>query len=659
VIVSVTISDSREAEIADAIRSVVGHVDRVLLIDTGITDRTVERAREVAGTKLSVVKHEWVDFSAARNAGLQHAKKLGAEWAIIVDSDERIDFGTLNLRDELSKIQADMVLIWTDDGHAHYPKEKILRTASGAIFVGPTHEVPVGGTHATLQGATFSALPKSQEQLSKKFSRDVVLLSDYVRKHPSDPRWWFYLGLSYEGLGKLESAADAFGECNRRRKFGEEAAWSAFKQAWQFFILERFEEAIAAAARGIGSDATFAECAWIAAVAAMRLNRTDQAIALARMTEAAGRYKGCGRARTYFQHTPALYELPYDVLRYALPEGSERRQAEADFHAAKLARLGTSVERDLERLSITRNVFSRHEARSMLRPPLLSDLCRGTRTQKIRFEPPNGWKTMNPSICWHNGEMWCVVRTVNYSMIGRQYTIHDPEGIVRTENYLGRLDLESGELIDPKLMRDLDASPRQDSKIVGYEDIRLISVEGSEKNTLSGSATVCDRDASRRMIARIHLNSDHDVERAVVQPSNQFHEKNWMPISTEGRIAWIYSLDPTMILPGPTRNCPFALEHLRGGAAIAFEDGYLCVVHEVIETDESRVYLHRFVQLDERFNVIGVSVSWIFDHYGIEFCAGIAQDGDDIVLSYGLDDRESWIARVSAEEIEKMKWMNP
>ena len=79
VIVSVTVTDSREDEIAGAIRSVVDRVDRVLVIATGATDRTLERAKEIAGEKLSVEQHRWVDFSAARNAGFVAAEVLGAE----------------------------------------------------------------------------------------------------------------------------------------------------------------------------------------------------------------------------------------------------------------------------------------------------------------------------------------------------------------------------------------------------------------------------------------------------------------------------------------------------------------------------------------------------------------------------------------------------
>ena len=654
-IVSVTVTDSRETEIADAIQSVVDHVDRVLIVDTGITDGTLDRAAKIAKGKLAVTKHTWVDFSAARNAGLESAKALGAAWIVIVDSDERLNFGELTLRNELAKTQTDVLLIESDDGH--YPKEKIIRASANLRYVGPTHETLIGGSRETLRGMTFYELPKSNERLRLKFERDVKILSEHVEKHPDDPRWWYYLGASYEGTGDRFRSAAAFGECVSRRRIGVEAAWAAYKQAEQLFILEQYHAAIDAAVRGMGADATFAECAWIAAVSSYKIKRTDQSIAWARIAIAVGRYKGCGPDRAWFRHMPALYELPYDVLRSALSDEKERQQANDDFYAAKLARIGVSDEGNLDHLSISRDVpeSNRHEARSMLRPPPLEDLCPSVRFTRIAFEPPNGYHPMNPSICTHKGELWCVVRTVNYKIKNGVYDIGDYDGIVRTENYLGRLQLDGNFVEPPHRMVDLDASPRQPSQIVGYEDIRLISLG----NVLSGSSTVCDRNASRRQMARLDFDVSGDIRQAEVQKTNQLHEKNWMPISVDGEFAWIYSLDPTAVVPGPLRKCPFALEHLRGGAAIPFEDGYLCVTHEVVESNEGRVYLHRFVQLDEAFNVIGVSAAWIFNHYGIEFCAGLVQIEDDFVISYGLEDGEAWIARVSVSDVaDRLKWFS-
>lgn len=651
-IVSVTVTDSREAQISDAIASVVDHVDRVLLLDTGITDGTIDRARDVAGEKLTVVRHEWVDFSTARNAGLWSAKEIGASWIVIVDSDERLNFGTRNLKTTLANTRANVLQMESFDGH--YPKDKILRASSDMHFIGPTHEVLLcSGLREILVDANFSELSKSDEQLRHKFTRDMILLLDYVKEHPDDPRWWYYLGASHEGLRDPELAAVAFGECiERRHLIGEEAAWAGYKQAEQLFILGRYNECVAAAARGMGADPTFGECAWIAAAASYRLGRIDQSIAWARTAEAVGRYKGCGRHRAWFRFLPALYELPYDVLRFALSDETARAQAEADFLAAKCARIGSGSE-SLDRLSVTRDAHGRYEARSMLRPPTLEKICPSARSTRIPFEPPNGYRPMNPSICRHDGALWCVVRTVNYTMSGRSYNVDDPHGVVRTENYLGKL--ENGEFVEYELMRDLTTRDKCPSRIVGYEDVRLVSL-GDE---LAASATICDHDPNRRMIGRLYLNDEGDVVRADVQKTSQEHEKNWMPLSVNGELTWIYSLDPTAILPGPLWECPFALEHLRGGAAIAFDGGYLAVTHEVVETDEGRIYLHRFVRLDSEFHVTAVSSAWVFAHYGIEFAAGLVQDGDRLIIAYGVEDREAWIMSVSVKEVEKMKWMTP
>jgi glycosyltransferase involved in cell wall biosynthesis len=653
-IVSATISGSREGEISDAIRSVVDRVDKVLLVDTGINDKTLERAKDVAGDKLVVAKHTWTNFSNARNASIDEAKNIGADWILIVDTDERIHFGQVDLRAALESTSSEVMLVESTDGH--YPKEKIIRSTTACRYVGPTHEALLGGSRETLRGVTFSELGKSVDQLHQKFARDAELLEDYLVTHADDPRWWYYLGSSFEGLTARARAAEAYGRCVERRKYGDEAAWAGYKQAEMLYMLGHYEAAMAAAGRGLGAHPMYAECAWMAAVSASRLGRIDQAIAWARIAVTVGRYKGCGTERSWFRHLPALYELPFDVLRYTLPEGSEeRKQAEEDFHKAKLMRVGAKEPHDLELLSISREVTqNRGEIRNMLRPPMLEKVCPSARTVRIDFEPPSGWHAMNPTLCMMKGKTWCVVRTVNYTLDGRSYDVNDPARIVRTKNYLGTLT-EDGKLENPRLIEDLDKSPRQFSFITGYEDIRLVAIKGK----LVGSATVCDRDPNRRQIARLYFTEDGDIENAPVQASRQWHEKNWMPFVLAGNLAWIHSLDPTVVIsaPGVERSSPFALEHLRGGAVIPYKGGYLAVTHETIESNEKRIYLHRFVKIDKHFTVYAVSPSWAFHHHGIEFCAGMVLDREELVLSYGVQDREAWVARVSVEEVESMKWI--
>ena len=615
----------------------------MILVDTGITDRTVERARVVAGEKLEVVKHRWSDYATARNAALDAARAAGAAWILIVDSDERLDFGSIDLRAALRAARADILTVPAADDV--YDKPRFVRAKAAVHFHGPTHEALLGGSQASLAGVVFDELPKTDEVLARKFSRDVDVLLDFIAENEGDPRWWMYLGQSLEGLGKKTRAAEAYRRCVELRRVGDEAAWAAYRQADMLYQLGRHEEAIAAAARGLGANPLFAECAWMAAVVALKRGHREQAVVWARMAEA---INGCGTQRSFFRYPPALYELPYDVLRFALPDEEGRKRASQDYQAALHARFGVSSDLELDRLSVSRSApwSKREEARSLLRPERIHTTCPSVRFTPIDFKPPNGWHAMNPSICVHEGELWCVVRTVNYWVKGRKYGVNDPDGITRTENYLGRFRRD-GRLTGMRRMRDRDSSPRQPSHVVGYEDVRLVSVGGK----LVGSATVHDRGGVQVAALRIE---GGNVVRAMVQRTERV-EKNWMPFERNGKAAWIYSLDSTVVLPaGTKRKCPFAIEHLRGGAVTEFDRGYLAVTHEVVDEVDGRIYLHRFVRLNAKLVVTAVSPAFIFAHYGIEFAAGLIVDGGKVVVSFGIEDKEAWIMRVDAKEIEAM-----
>lgn len=82
---------------------------------------------------------------------------------------------------------------------------------------------------------------------------------------------------------------------------------------------------------------------------------------------------------------------------------------------------------------------------------------------------------------------------------------------------------------------------------------------------------------------------------------------------------------------------------LRGSSQLIGVDGrWLGVGHEMDvalhKATGRKVYRHRF------YNTDGARGPWFnFGHAGIEFCAGLAWDGERLVLSFGVDDCEAWI----------------
>jgi tetratricopeptide (TPR) repeat protein len=329
-IASTTMSGNAESEIGAALRSVVDWVDWCLLIDTGISDDSLRIAREIAGPKLVVRPFPWSDdFSAVRNFALAAAHELGADWAMTLDTDERIHLQGLDIHQALQEATAETLHVLHTNGT--YGKERFFRLPARGTWRGPTHEAYSGaGSIATLPHIEFDELDKDDAQYRRKAERDVAILTRYVAQHPGDPRWHYYLGDSLAGLERHEEAVGAFRACAALRGWDEESAWALYRAAESLIALGRPVEAIEACAEGMSRHAGLAELPWLASYAAWRAGRPAQAVYWARISVMLGHYLGCGATvpRIGFRHPPALWEGPFDVLRFALRQIGDDAGAE-------------------------------------------------------------------------------------------------------------------------------------------------------------------------------------------------------------------------------------------------------------------------------------------------------------------------------------------
>lgn len=289
-LVSVTLApDGSGAE--GALRSVSGLVDDALIIACGAI----------------------TDFAAARN----HAAQVDADWLIVLDLDERLRVDDAPaLRRYLKQTPHDVLRVMQADGS--YSKEKLFRVPLRGQWVGPTHEAFVAtGPVGDAPGVRFSELPKSAEQLQAKFSRDVAILEGYTGEHPQDPRWWYYLGDSYAGLGRDDEACGAWARCWALDGWDEEAAWAAYRIAVVKHTAGAHTQALEWCLKGMRRHPGLAELPWLAGLSCYHLGRYYHAIhwaqtAIAQQATPAGLPERIG-----FRHQPALREGPYDVLHWA------------------------------------------------------------------------------------------------------------------------------------------------------------------------------------------------------------------------------------------------------------------------------------------------------------------------------------------------------
>jgi len=325
-IVATILSGNNEAIIADAVRSVIDWVDEILLIDTGITDGTVEIVKQLAGGKFRQARLTWCnDFALARNTALEQASACGATWALTIDTDERLVVDGIRTLDELRLLLAGELAVqaWLVVSRGGgYAKERLIRVPSELHWKGRTHEALIGATarqRKVLPGVHFYEVAKTPETFRQKLERDLVILQEETRDKPDNARWWYYLGQTLDGLQRQREAADAYRHCATLNGWAEEAAWACYQAAKCLSSLKEFRQAIQACASGLARQPASPELAWLAAFCCFQLGEDRNAIHWEQMAIALGNVEGSYAAtdRISFRHLPGWYEGPYDVLRFA------------------------------------------------------------------------------------------------------------------------------------------------------------------------------------------------------------------------------------------------------------------------------------------------------------------------------------------------------
>lgn len=291
--------------------------------------------------------------------------------------------------------------------------------------------------------------------------------------------------------------------------------------------------------------------------------------------------------------------------------------------------------------------------------PFAGELFRGTELRRIDFDFGQRlleYRPCNPSLAWHNYKLWLSVRIVNYEIGDAgsgpffSYTILREIGPDLTEHHT---DLGVGPT------HTMIRSPLGlDTMCRGLEDVRLFAYRGE----LRGIACMCDQNADGRpeqITFRIDTETGYVFSSMVHQ--SPLPEKNWVPIVEPDRLLFVYSLRPlTLVLDERGKEVsrkPFLegqgpSDPLLSGSsqAIPFLRGYLLVAHERVRG----VYQHRFVHLNDRLQAVAMSRPFAFARIGVEFCCGMAQVDDHMVLSFGFHDREAWLCSIPIPEIEKL-----
>lgn len=627
------------ANIERCLRSVAPYIDSWVIVDTGSSDDTKAlitkffRESEIPG---EIFDSAFENFEHTRNMALKLAKSSypGADYLLLLDADMELVVEDQSFRERLT---APGYQVIQRGQSLTYWNTRLVK--HGARYRGVTHEyIELEGTEK-LEGIWFKDHADGSNR-PNKFERDIVLLTDALKKEPDNARYWYYLAQSMRDSGRADDAAQAY---QKRANMG---GWT--EEEWSAKLNE-------ARCRGkLGDAAGFVGAAMSAY--SMRPQRAEPLFDLARHYRIAGK----NEAAAMFAETGMNIPWPDDILfveDFPYKAGLREEFSIVANYCPALKDKGRDV---CDGLALDRSISqaTRDLARQNLffyvRP--LKDIAPSFQTDDLSFEAPEGWHALNPSVMNVEGMLIVLHRTVNYTRTDTgHYVMPEGDPAIRTRNYLG-----GREILPPTDV----VSHYKD--VIGFEDARLFWW----RENFWCSSTVRQLNhpgACEQVLAKIESEGDHWrlTDWRVMRPEGPpGTEKNWMPFVLPGdqMIRFVYLCDPTRILEDRagtvTESIPtIAADQFRGGSqAIPFDDGWLMIVHVVHHRPHDRVYHHRFVWLDADYVLRKTSHEFYLHHHGIEFVAGMAwhPDGPKLAISYGVKDRESWLATVEIEDVREM-----
>lgn len=207
------------------LNSLIGHVDSLVVFDTGSTDDTVDILKEFSkesGIPLRLKVGEFVDFSTSRNVSLDFADTFpDIDYLLLLDCNDQLQGGD-KLREECKKYldsESTGFMVkqeWLSNDLIEYFNIRLVKAHSGWRYRGAVHEwmkntafedgkeppVPNIDKAVTL----FQNRNEDDNKTYLRFSRDKELLISDHKKDPKEPRTLFYLAQTCACLKQWEDA---------------------------------------------------------------------------------------------------------------------------------------------------------------------------------------------------------------------------------------------------------------------------------------------------------------------------------------------------------------------------------------------------------------------------------------------------------------------
>ena len=248
-----------EAHIIErCLHSVKSLIDKVLIVDTGSSDNTIEvinnflKKENIEG---EVFEEPWKNFAHNRSLALEKSRRMGCDYALMIDADEILNFNkNFNVVNFKCSLNKDYYLVPTKTANAFYYRPTLTSNKRDFTYKAPVHEyleAPPGSSSTEINHETeFWNTPiqdSSRNKDPRKFQKDAKLLEEALATEKDEflrARYTFYLANSYRDAENPYFALERYLERAEMGFWDEERYMSYFKAGQLKEQLNHSEESI-------------------------------------------------------------------------------------------------------------------------------------------------------------------------------------------------------------------------------------------------------------------------------------------------------------------------------------------------------------------------------------------------------------------------------
>lgn len=643
-------------------------IDYWIISDTGSTDNTKEiiynyfKEKNIEG---KIVEHQWKNFGHNRSLALKEAQQsnFDFDYILLLDADMKLVIGK---NFDKNKLKDDVYNLKQGDKNLSYYNVRLIKKTLNATCVCPTHEYydikGENSKHSLSDKLLFIDDIGDGGAKSDKYERDIKLLTEGIKEEPNNPRYYFYLAQSYRCVGKNKEAIENY--LMRIKKGGwYEEIWYSYYQIGNMYM-EMKEEDRAIHYYLMAYSINQGRVENIHKIAEYYRNQCNYVLAnhFADMGLNILKTKTSSDESILFKVPPVynyllLYEKSIDVY-YSNDPNKLKIGLEISNHLM-LNRYKLGVETNKYNMIVSNMKFYL---------PTFEKIGGKHSKQYTNFSNiglSEDFKNFyNPSITKINGEFYINVRNSNYFMEIKNnsltYKVYKNNELVDINNnnpvitnnifckLNSNLDITNHNLINTDNFSELF---KYNFSIKGIEDVRIIQLY--DKLYFIGNSREVSEDNSPKMILGEYDYNNNIAKNMVLLYGYEDNkcQKNWSPFIYEGKLLFLYSYSPLTILEPNlnTGECKvykksqqeLNYDFLRGGSQGFYAKGNLYfLTHEVIY-EYGRIYLHRFVKLDNNLNIDKISYPFFMKKQGIEYISGATYNDttNEVLISWGSDDK--------------------